>query len=173
MSPYTCHLCLQSIHPLAWQVKKIPWLDSPPSQAPRPLPARPAGESDSDSAWAASSPTDPRQLFAAVLEYVPQGETRTGILRAADLPLDYDVRTAVFALGNGTRVLSQDTVPFALWCAARHLHDFEEAMWSTVSGLGDRDTTCAIVGGIVAMAAGDTLPTTWLADREPLATMEG
>jgi ADP-ribosylglycohydrolase len=124
-------------------------------------------------AWAASSPTDPRQLFAAVLEYLPKGETRTGVLRAADLPLDYDVRTAVFALGNGTRVLSQDTVPFSLWCAARHLQDFVEAMWSTVSGLGDRDTTCAIVGGIVALAGYASIPTNWLADREPLVTMEG
>ena len=33
---------------LAWQVRKIPWLDSLLALATRPLPARPAGESDSD-----------------------------------------------------------------------------------------------------------------------------
>jgi len=43
-------------------------------------------------------------------------------------------------------------------------------MWTTVSGLGDRDTTCAIVGGIVASAVGhDAIPADWLAAREQLA----
>ena len=30
----------------------------------------------------------------------------------------------------------------------------EDALWLTVSGLGDRDTTCAIVGSIVVLSAG-------------------
>ena len=73
------------------------------------------------------------------------------------------------ALGNGRKVISSDTVPFSLWCAARHLGDFVEAMWTTVSGLGDRDTTCAIVGGIVALAAGrSSIPEDWLRAREAL-----
>ena len=72
-------------------------------------------------------------------------------------------------LGNGSRVTAPDTVPFALWCAARHLDQFEEALWATVSGLGDRDTTCAIVGGVVALAVGPSgLPPAWVAAREPL-----
>lgn len=33
-------------------------------------------------------------------------------------------------------------------------HDYEAALWLTVSGLGDRDTTCAIVGGIVITCTG-------------------
>jgi hypothetical protein len=38
-----------------------------------------------------------------------------------------------------------------------------------VSALGDRDTTCAIVGGMVALHAGvDSIPREWLACREPL-----
>jgi hypothetical protein len=42
-------------------------------------------------------------------------------------------------------------------------------MWTTVAGLGDRDTTCAIVGGIVALSAAPaTIPSTWVAAREPL-----
>jgi len=41
-------------------------------------------------------------------------------------------------------------------------------MWQTVSGLGDRDTTCAIAGGIVA-AAGAAVPEEWRACREALA----
>jgi ADP-ribosylglycohydrolase len=68
--------------------------------------------------------------------------------------------------GPALQVLSSDTVPFAIWCAVHHLDDFEEAMWVTVSGLGDRDTTCAIVGGIVGAAR--PIPSAWLASREPL-----
>jgi ADP-ribosylglycohydrolase len=45
--------------------------------------------------------------------------------------------------------------------------DYEAALWRTVSGLGDRDTTCAIVGGIVALSAGG-VPPAWLAARERL-----
>jgi len=64
-------------------------------------------------------------------------------------------------------------VPFSLWCAARHLDDFTEAMWTTVSGLGDRDTTCAIVGGIVACAVGEEgIPKAWQSAREPLPRVE-
>lgn len=63
-------------------------------------------------------------------------------------------------------MLSQDTVPFSIWCALRHHDDFTEAMWSTVSGLGDRDTTCAIVGGLVALTAAP--PKKWVQSREPL-----
>jgi ADP-ribosylglycohydrolase len=82
------------------------------------------------------------------------------------------VGKAVAALGNGSRVISSDTVPFALWCAAHHLDDFQEALWTTVSGLGDRDTTCAIVGGIVAARTGyDGIPASFVSAREPLDSM--
>ena len=62
-------------------------------------------------------------------------------------------------------------MPFALFCAAHHLTSFEDAMWATVSGLGDRDTTCAIVGGIVALTSDP--PMAWLLSREPLPDLRG
>jgi ADP-ribosylglycohydrolase len=90
-------------------------------------------------------------------------------LRAAAGILDANPEEAAAVLGSGRRVLCEDTVPFALWCADRHLDSFVEAMWATVSGLGDRDTTCAMVGGIVACAApADGLPDEWRRRREPL-----
>jgi ADP-ribosylglycohydrolase len=70
-------------------------------------------------------------------------------------------------LGTGWEVSARDTVPFCLWCAANCLDDFEEAMWRTVAGRGDRDTTCAIVGGIVALSSRQ-VPAAWIARREPL-----
>jgi ADP-ribosylglycohydrolase len=123
-------------------------------------------------AWAVDPTADSASMFEAVLAHVPAGETRSGIERAARLPKNADVPVAVAELGNGSRVISQDTVPFALWCVARHLGDFEESLWTTVAGLGDRDTTCAIVGSIVALSPGATIPATWIEAREPLEVIE-
>lgn len=109
---------------------------------------------------------EPLAWLRAIHERTPPGATSDGIAKAIDLPLSYDVRTAVAALGNGSLVISSDTVPLSLWCAARHLADYEAALWTTASALGDRDTTCAIVGGIVALATGG-VPAEWLAAREP------
>jgi ADP-ribosylglycohydrolase len=61
-----------------------------------------------------------------------------------------------------------DTVPYSLWCAANWLDDFEEAFWQTASGGGDVDTTCAIVGGIIAARSTETIPQTWIQHREKL-----
>jgi ADP-ribosylglycohydrolase len=111
----------------------------------------------------------PGRIIALALEYTPAGETRQGLEEALQLGPDASVITAASQLGSGYRVTSPDTVPFCLWCADRHIDSFTEAMWTTVSGLGDRDTTCAIVGGIVALAAGRaSIPAEWLRSREPL-----
>jgi len=97
------------------------------------------------------------------------GQVRDGIQRALELPTHTSVEGAAAILGNGSNVTAQDTVPFVLWVAAHHLHDYEQALWATVSGLGDRDTTCAIVGGIVVMCAGlESIPSQWLESREPV-----
>ncbi|MEZ4266554.1 MAG: ADP-ribosylglycohydrolase family protein [Myxococcota bacterium] len=120
-------------------------------------------------AWAASDGQDARDLFETVLAHTPAGTTRAGIECAARLSLDVEPAVAGAKLGNGSQVIAEDTVPFCIWLVARHLGQFEEAMWATVSALGDRDTTCAIVGGIVALEPGATIPPEWLAAREPLA----
>jgi ADP-ribosylglycohydrolase len=107
-----------------------------------------------------------RTFLRAVAEHVPEGATRDGIAKAAELAPDLEATAAVERLGNGSLVLSADTVPFALYAASRHLGDYEEALWYTVSGLGDRDTTCAIVGGILALTA--AVPQEMIENRETL-----
>jgi ADP-ribosylglycohydrolase len=109
-------------------------------------------------------PTGPTFL-EAVLPFVPPSLVHSGIVQALGIPPD-DHNQAVQQLGTGARISAQDTVPYCLWCAGHHLNDFEVALWVTVSGLGDRDTTCAIVGGIVALSAGQ-VPLEW-ADRREL-----
>lgn len=105
-------------------------------------------------------------LIDSALAMTPPGAVRTGLERAGDLDVASG-REAAAVLGSGAQVSAADTVPFVLWCAARWLGDFEAAMWGTVDGLGDRDTTCAMVGGIVALATG-SVPAPFLASREPL-----
>lgn len=114
-----------------------------------------------------------RSMLEYVHEFTPASDTRDGIAKALSLGDGASLALAVSALGNGTMVLSSDTVPFALWCAASRMDHFEEAMWLTVEGLGDRDTTCAMVGGIVAMSTAtkpseNRVSPEWLSAREPL-----
>lgn len=76
-------------------------------------------------------------------------------------------------LGNGSHVTCPDTVPYCLWVASGHLRDWEEAFWQALSDAGDRDTVCAIVGGIVAASVGvDGIPAEWRALREPTPEWE-
>jgi ADP-ribosylglycohydrolase len=116
-----------------------------------------------------TKPLSPAEFLQQTSQRTPVSEVHRGIVKALALPHSTTVDSAVAALGNGSKVSAQDTVPFSLWAAAHHLDDYQDALWTTVSGLGDRDTTCAIVGGIVAMSAGlDSIPPFWLDSREPI-----
>jgi ADP-ribosylglycohydrolase len=121
----------------------------------------------------AASEATAESLFDAVLAHTPAGPTRNGLLLARGMRDEDDLGAVVRRLGNGSSVISEDTVPFAIWSAARHLDDFEEAMWRTVAALGDRDTTCAIVGGIVALSTRAPIPAAWLEAREHLEFESG
>ena len=72
-------------------------------------------------------------------------------------------------VGCGALISAPDTVPYAIWCAARHLDDLPEALWATAAPGGDIDTTCAIAGGVIAARTGvAALPPAWHTAREPL-----
>lgn len=116
----------------------------------------------------AGGPPDGPTFLATCRAYTPDGPTRRGIGEAEKIHFGCTPETAASWLGSGANVSAEDTVPFALWCAARHLGDYVEALWATVAGLGDRDTTCAIVGSIVALSAPPSIPAAWRAAREPL-----
>jgi ADP-ribosylglycohydrolase len=112
--------------------------------------------------------------ITAVRDAVPPGYTRDAIAEALVLSPSAGVLDAARILGNGSGVTAPDTVPLCLWVAARRSDSFEEALWETVTALGDRDTTCAIVGGIVALKTGrDGIPPSWIAARETVAVSLG
>ncbi len=111
-----------------------------------------------------------QKLFDEVLRFTPESELRQGILRARNTPADLPVQDVARALGNGSLATAPDTVPFCLWMAAHHPHDFVEAIGKTISVDGDCDTNAAIVGGIVALSTGRSgIPKGWLEAREVIA----
>ena len=105
-------------------------------------------------------------LLKEILPHVPGGVTKERIQTAIRIPPE-ELHDAIQQLGTGSEVTAQDTVPFCLWSAAYHLENFEDALWWTAKGMGDCDTTCAIVGGIVALSASE-IPASWVERREPL-----
>ncbi|GAA0976085.1 ADP-ribosylglycohydrolase family protein [Acrocarpospora macrocephala] len=118
-------------------------------------------------ATAAATPDlTPGRFLDQVLHHTPPSQVRDGITEARRLLPLTDPVLAAHTLGNGRAVSAQDTVPFTLWSAARHLDNYEQAFWTTATAGGDIDTTCAIVGGIIATRS--PLPSHWPPSREPL-----
>jgi ADP-ribosylglycohydrolase len=114
-------------------------------------------------------PFIPGRLLASVADQTPAGRTKDRLLFAQQLPHETDAAEVGRIVGNGSQVTAPDTVPFCVWCCDRFLGDYAEALWATLSAGGDIDTTCAIVGGVVALSAPDTIPSAWRANREALA----
>lgn len=112
---------------------------------------------------------DARDMIAFTYEKTPDCDTRRGLKKALELPLSSPSDAAAVVLGNGHKIISSDTVPFCVWNAAKHLGRYEDALWSTVGCFGDRDTTCAIVGSLVALSVGEAgIPRSWIEAREDL-----
>ncbi|MEV0695086.1 ADP-ribosylglycohydrolase family protein [Streptomyces sp. NPDC050388] len=111
----------------------------------------------------------PEALLDGVVALVPKrSAVGAGLRRARDM-LDFgDVATVAAVLGCGRRTTAHDTVPFALWSAARALGDYEQAFWTTAQAGGDVDTTCAIVGGVVAAGKVGGPPSGWIERVEEL-----
>ncbi|GAA2767740.1 ADP-ribosylglycohydrolase family protein [Streptomyces paradoxus] len=119
-------------------------------------------------AAAPDGPPGPVALLDGVIDLVPKSAVGAGLRRARDM-LDYgDPGTVAAVLGCGRRTTAHDTVPFALWSAARSLGDYEQAFWTTAQAGGDVDTTCAIVGGVIAAGKAGAPPTEWVERTEPL-----
>lgn len=116
------------------------------------------------------SPFDFHSYFAALLEYMPAGVMRDQLRKAFTMHSVRSIDYPVAVLGNGTLLSALDTVPLAIWCAAQSLTTYQESLWTAVSALGDRDTLCAIVGGIVGLI--DPPPDAWRHACEPIPDQE-
>jgi ADP-ribosylglycohydrolase len=81
------------------------------------------------------------ELIDAVTGRTPDSEVASGLRRVARLPFTLQPQWVAGEVGCGARISAPDTVPYAIWCAARHLDDLIEALWATASAGGDIDTT--------------------------------
>lgn len=106
-----------------------------------------------------------KAFLCDIADKLPESDTKYKILSAASIKKESNIDFVVSVLGNGMRLTAQDTVPFCLWCAAYFYTSIEEALWKAVSALGDRDTICAIVGGMISLFV-DKLPEQWLGYME-------
>jgi ADP-ribosylglycohydrolase len=122
-------------------------------------------------AWAwnhrdSAGKADPKELIRFVVDRIPAGETHSGTRRTLEIPFDREPNHVGQMVGNGSKVTAPDTVPLCVWLAARHCWDYQDALWATASAFGDVDTTCAIVGGIVALSSGSaSIPKEWIEAR--------
>jgi ADP-ribosylglycohydrolase len=117
---------------------------------------------------ALANPTHPRsgsEFIQEVLKYTP-GSQVADLIRDS-LEISPEELHRAFKLGTGYKVTAQDTVPFCVWIAAHFGENYEKAIRTTLQGMGDSDTTCAIVGGIVSLKVGK-VPQSLLNCREPL-----
>jgi len=106
-----------------------------------------------------------------IVSHLPDSDTRAKIAKGMTLSPNSHPESLSTILGNGSKMLAQDTVPFVIWCAGHLSHSFEEALWKAVSILGDRDTICAMVGGITIMSAHkETIPSAWQSKVENYET---
>lgn len=109
------------------------------------------------------------EFIEKIFYEMPESDTKYSIRKALQVSTDCSIDFAVSVLGNGSRIIAQDTVPFAIWCIAHFKNNYEEALWKTVSALGDRDTTCAIVGSVVVLNTEvKGIPSPWLNATEPI-----
>lgn len=106
--------------------------------------------------------------FNRIVQNTPDSAVKDGIVRATKIPLSAPPLEAAQILGSGQNISAQDTVPFVVWSAGAYMLSFEEAFWNTVEGLGDRDTTCAMVGGIVSLSTRTPIPSHWVELTEVL-----
>ena len=104
---------------------------------------------------------DGKDFLYDIAQVMSESDTKYKILSAASIKRESKIDFVISVLGNGIKLTAQDTVPFCLWCVAYYYESLEEALWKAVSALGDRDTICAIVGGIVSLYE-NRIPRKWL-----------
>lgn len=113
----------------------------------------------------------PSEFLGGIIDQLPVSEVRSRLVRAQGIAHASSLQFAVAVLGNGTDMSAVDTVPFAIWCCGQYLDDYVNALWLAVNAGGDRDTLCAMVGGVVAGYVGtEGIPQEWIARREALPT---
>jgi len=108
------------------------------------------------------------QISNTLRKHLEESEVKDMTLKALEMQ-DTNYLDTARELGAVQLVLTQDTVPYSIWCALQHLDNFEEAMLCSVEPNGDCNTVAAITAGIITARIGKSgLPKSWLKHREPI-----
>ncbi|MGR3855453.1 ADP-ribosylglycohydrolase family protein [Chryseobacterium indologenes] len=91
-----------------------------------------------------------------------ESDMKSKLNQALYLEENPSIELLVKTLGNGIKMTAQDTVPLVIWMLSRYRNNMEECLWNTVSALGDRDTTCAMAGGVSIHCCGENMISKWI-----------
>jgi ADP-ribosylglycohydrolase len=113
-------------------------------------------------------------IYGSILRYIPESEVKNGIKKARMMGRSATISELIEALGNGTHVTCQDTVPLCVFLTIRaitqhpiHIEEiYEKVIIETCKCFGDVDTNCAIVGGMVGIISSP--PQKWIRYCQPM-----
>ncbi|WP_052248532.1 ADP-ribosylglycohydrolase family protein [Chryseobacterium taiwanense] len=107
-----------------------------------------------------------QDFIQKIKDELNDSDMKSKLNKALYLDGNRSVELLVKTLGNGIKMTAQDTVPIVIWMLSRYRNNFEECLWNTVAALGDRDTTCAMAGGISILCCDENSIPTWVKDVE-------
>jgi len=107
-----------------------------------------------------------QDFIQKVQDELDDSDMKSKLNKALYLDGNPSIELLVRTLGNGTKMTAQDTVPIIIWMLSRYRNNFEECLWNTVSALGDRDTTCAMAGGVSILCCDENRIPTWVKNVE-------
>lgn len=102
-----------------------------------------------------------QEFIQKIQKELNDSDMRSKLNKALYLDGNPSIELLVKTLGNGIQMTAQDTVPIVIWMLSRYRNNFEACLWNTVSALGDRDTTCAMAGGISILCCDENTIPDW------------
>ncbi|WP_435524525.1 ADP-ribosylglycohydrolase family protein [Chryseobacterium indoltheticum] len=107
-----------------------------------------------------------QDFIQKIQDELSDSDMKSKLNKALYLDGNPSIELLVKTLGNGINMTAQDTVPIVIWMLSRYRNNFEECLWNTVSALGDRDTTCAMAGGLSILCCDENTIPTWIKNVE-------
>ncbi|WP_185288379.1 ADP-ribosylglycohydrolase family protein [Chryseobacterium lactis] len=109
---------------------------------------------------------DHHEFIQKIQNELAGSDMKSKLNKALYLDENPSIELLVSTLGNGVKMTAQDTVPLVIWMLSRYRKNFEECLWNTVSALGDRDTTCAMAGGVSILCCEENTVPDWVKEVE-------
>ncbi|WP_449400093.1 ADP-ribosylglycohydrolase family protein [Chryseobacterium wanjuense] len=107
-----------------------------------------------------------QEFIQKIQNELDDSDMKSKFNKALYLEGNSSIELLVKTLGNGIKMTAQDTVPIVIWMLSRYRNNFEECLWNTVSALGDRDTTCAMAGGVSVVCCEENTILDWIKNVE-------